>query len=64
VVFDPKHSATIFTVDFTCVDCKRDVARVVRREPDLERRCSPCEAEFVRQASDRLLSQVWGDARD
>jgi hypothetical protein len=60
VLNDPKLCATTFAVDFTCVDCEPDVLRVVRREPDLVRRCSPCEAEFVRQTSDRLLTHVWG----
>jgi hypothetical protein len=55
VLNDPKLCATTFAVDFTCVDCERDVVRVVRREPDLVRRCSPPD---VRSAPDARLGPI------
>jgi hypothetical protein len=59
--FDPQADSTSFAVDFTCLDCRRDICRIVRREPECVRRCLACEAAYVRQVSDRLLAQVRGD---
>jgi hypothetical protein len=62
MLFDPEANATLFAVDFTCLDCGLDICRIVRREPDSVRRCLVCEAAYVRQVSDRLLAQLRDNA--
>ena len=57
----PLAGRGLWQVLFTCRDCRVDVMRFVRDDPDEAVRCFGCESSHVHCVSDRLLQLALQD---